>query len=128
MFKRLLVIMALLTFTFVLTTGCDNNSDGSGGLQGMIFGKNITITITDNETIDAEHLQKVLDGEVKKEMPYFDLWDNDELKKMIDYMNENNYIIIPGQYTFNQAWNFESGLFVLNNGEKREVFKFEKNS
>ena len=91
----------------------------------MRFGKNITIFVSDDETIDADNLQEVLNGNIKKETPYFDQWDNDELKNLIDYMRENNYSIVPGQYTFNQAWGFRNGVFVLNNGEKREIFKYQ---
>ena len=39
-------------------------------------------------------------------------------------MKEKNLMIVPGEYTFNQAWRFEDGIFILNNGEKREIFKF----
>lgn len=125
MLNKQVFLMALITLMLVFTIGCRNNTEGNGGLQGMKFGKNISITVSDNEVVDANYLQKVLDGEVKKEVPYFDLLDDKELKSLIDYMEQNNFIIVPGQYAFNQAWAFDNGVFVLNNGEKREVLKFK---
>lgn len=110
----------------LVTAGCTKNADGNGGSHEMLFGKNISITISEGEIVDAVYLQQVLDGDVKKEVPYFDLWNKEELKKMIVYMDKNDYMIVPGKYTINQAWSFEDGKFVLNNGEKREVFKFQK--
>ena len=76
----------------------------------------------------------MLDKDIKKDVPYFDQWDSDEFKKLIEFMKENNYIIKPGKYTFNQAWGFEDGLFCIKrldkNGkisiEKREILKFRK--
>ena len=118
-------------FIFILTIGC-NNFNENGDLTGMKFGKNITIIVSDDEIIDGDYLQRMLDGEIKKEIPYFDLWDNDELKNMIDYMKKNNFIIASGQYTFNQSWKFEDGTFIIRkikNGkiitEKCEIFKFQ---
>ena len=122
---KLIKICLLLCLCVLVFAGCDKNSNESTGLQGMEFGKNITITVSETETVDAEYLQRVLDGEVKKDAPHFDLWDNGELEKMIAYMKQNDYMIAPGQYTFNQAWDFENGLFVLNSGERLEVFKFQ---
>ena len=109
----------------LLLTGCDKNVE-NGGVDAMKFGKNLTITISEDEIVDANYLQKVLDKEIVKDIPYFDMWDNIELKKLIDYLAENDYFIKPGSYTFNQAWGFDSGKFVLNNGEEREVFKYQK--
>lgn len=92
----------------------------------MKFGKNITITISEDEVIDSEHLQNVLNGTVKKDIPYFNLLDDDELAKLIEYMTENNLIIKPGKYTFNQSWKFDNGEFMLNSGEKRKIFEFQQ--
>lgn len=115
----------MLCLLGLILVGCENNVKENDGLHETNFGKNLTITVSEDEIVDAEYLQKVLDGEIKKEVPYFDLLDEKELKNLIDYMAQNSYIIVPGQYTFDQAWIFENGMFVLNNGEKCEVFKFE---
>lgn len=132
MSKKQIALTALFMLMLVFVTSCNNNSNENGDLQGMKFGKDLTITVSDNEIIDSEYLQKVLDGEVKKDVPYFDLWDAQELKNLIDYMKQNDYMIIPGQYTFNQAWKFENGMFIISkieNGktvpENQEVFKFK---
>ena len=122
---RLIKAYILLYFCLVILAGCDINSNNDGGLQDMRFGKNITIDIADNETIDAEHLQKVLEGKYKIETPYFDLMDQEELAKMVEYMRQNDYITAPGKYILNQAWSFEDGVFILNNGEKRKIFEFQ---
>lgn len=118
--SSILFFIVLLVFT-----GCDKNAK-NGGLDAMRFGENLTIIITADETVDADHLEKVLDGTIKKDVPYFDLWDETELTKLINYLEENAYYIKEGTYTFNQAWGFEDGKFVLNNGERREVFKYQK--
>ena len=90
----------------------------------MRFGKELNVTVLENEIIDVEYLQSIYNGGTENDATKFALWDKKELKKMIDYMNENNLILAPGEYTFNQAWRFNDGLLVINNGEKREVFKF----
>ena len=90
------------------------------------MGKNLTVTVSEDEIIDADYLRKVLEGEANKDESVFYLWDSEELTKLIDYMSENDLIIAAGQYSFNQACNFEDGFFTLNNGEKQQVFKFIK--
>jgi len=124
---KLSIIIIFITF-ITLMAGCQKNPVVNGGQEENMlrFGKKINITISDYEVVDAAHLQKVLDGKINKDVPYFDLWNKEELKKMIDFMKKNDYMIVPGKYTFNQAWRFEDGMLVLNNGEKREVFKFQK--
>ena len=95
----------------------------------MIFGKELIITISEGEIIDAEYLQQVFDGKIKRDnKPFFNLWDKQEFKKMIDYMEKNNLILVAGKYTFNQSWKFDNGFFVSNNNEKHEVFRFKQKS
>ena len=94
----------------------------------MHFGKKLIITISEGEIIDAEYLQQVFDGKTKRDKPSFDLWDKQEFKKMIDYMDKNNLILVSGEYTFNQSWKFDNGFLVSNNNEKHEVFKFKQKS
>lgn len=109
----------------ILLVGCIHNTTEKGNEETMKFGKNITITILDNEFINSTYLQNVLDGVIKKDYPYFDSWDNDELAQLIEYMADNNYIIKPGTYTFNQTWGFDDGEFVINESEKRRIFEFQ---
>ena len=127
--SKLLIIIIFITF-IALMAGCEKKEVLNGGQEEnmLMFGKKINITISEGEVVDAAHLQKVLEGKIHKDVPYFDLWNEKELKKMIDYMKKNDYMIIPGRYTFNQAWRFKDGMLVLNNGEKREVFKFQKSN
>lgn len=121
--NKLCVLLALCLF---ILFGCENSNSEKDNLSKVNFGKNLTITVSDKETIDAEYLKQVLEGKIKRNSPFFDLWDNQELKKMINYMAENNLILVAGEYTFNQAWKFDNGFLVLNNNEKREVFKFRQ--
>ena len=122
---RLCKIMSILCLCLcvVVLAGCAKNNETYSELR---FGKKITITVTKYEVVDSAHLQKVLAGDIKKDVAYFDLWDEEDLEKMIKYMEENDFVIAPGQYTFNQAWRFDDGMLVLNNGEKRKVFSFQK--
>jgi hypothetical protein len=122
---KLVLFYLLLSLCVPIFGGHENTFFENRDFWNMKIGKNITVTITENETVDAEHLQRVFDGELKKEIPYFDLLDNDELKNMIDYMKQNDYVIVPGQYTFNQGWHFKNGVFILNSGKTLEVFKFQ---
>lgn len=92
----------------------------------VTIGKDLAIVISENGVVDAEHLQMVLDGKIQKDVPYFDMLPDEELLKLIAYMEDNNYIIVPGRYEINQSWTFYEGKFVLNNGEKRAVLKFKK--
>lgn len=82
----------------------------------MRFEKTIIVTIRDDEIVDAEYLQKVKNKEIKQDVPYFDMLDEIEFSNLIKYMKENNYVIVPNQYTLNQAWKFEDGMFILNSG------------
>ena len=106
--------------------GCINNTIENKGGESIKLGKNITIVIPETEIIDSTYLQNVLDGAGGKNCLYFDAWEAKELAKLIDYMDDNNYIIKPGTYTFNQAWTFDNGEFVINNGEKRTIFEFQQ--
>lgn len=126
MFRKLLLFTGLLVFIAVLMMSSSNNFNVNKEKQRMKLGKKLTIVVSDDEVIDAEYLQKVLNGEIKKEVAWFDLWDANELEKLINYMDINDYMIEPGEYTFSQAWGFSDGYFVLNNGEKQEIFKFKK--
>jgi uncharacterized protein with ACT and thioredoxin-like domain len=114
----------MIAFVLVLCLGCVNADIDKKEAGGMRFGKNITVRVMENEEIDFRYLQKVLDGEIKKVAPYFNLWNKEDLKKLIEYMKTNNYVIVSGEYTFNQSWSFEEGAFVTNGGEKLEILKF----
>ncbi|MDR1066348.1 MAG: hypothetical protein LBL35_02785 [Clostridiales bacterium] len=107
-----------------LCAGCAEPDIDEKGTDVMRFGKNITFKVAEDETVDFEHLQKVLDGEIKRDTPYFHLWSEEDLEKLIKYMETNNYVIVPGEYTFNQGWIFEDGAFVTNSGEKLEILRF----
>ncbi len=124
-FVKIAKLLFVLSLVGLMCAGCVHTTQEEEGLHEVTVGKDLTITITEDACVNAEHLQKVLDGEIKKDVAYFDLWDEEELKELIDYMAQNEYAIVPGQYTLNQAWLFEDGMFVLNSGEKREVFQFE---
>ena len=100
------------------------------------------------KTVDAEFLKRLLDlnrESSEKEQPTYLLDEIEEFKgltilsvwfgtygneknfyALIDYISQNNFVIVPGLYKINQCWNFEDGMFVKSNGEKLEVFKFAK--
>ena len=126
MYKQLIIILLLLLYSSCAIKKTPSTQHLERlPLNEMRFGKNITIIITEEDIIDAVHLQKILDRELFIAEPYFDLWDNEELRKMIKYMKQNNYIIAPGKYIINQGWRFDDGLFINNNNEKFEVFEFK---
>ncbi len=119
------LISSILTSILVLFNG--------GPLYDI--GKELNIEIPKDTVVNAQHLQDVLEEKFKTDKPYFNLWDKDELKKMIDYMDKNNLIITPGNYKLNQAWKFENGqftktaiygLFKADQKETFEVFRFQK--
>lgn len=120
---KTLFVFFLVVLIYV---GYENTVQREQVLPGIEIGKNLTITISESECIDAEYLQKVLNGQIENDVHNFDIWNEKELKKLADYMEQNGYVIVPGQYTLNQAWRFENGMFVLNGGDKREVFEFSK--
>lgn len=115
----------LVTLCLLIFVGCENVNNEKRSLREMYLGKNLTITISESETIDAEYLQQIFDGKSKRDKPFFDLWDKQEFLKLIDYMDKNNLILAAGEYTFNQSWKFDNGFLVSNNNEKHEVFKFK---
>ena len=91
----------------------------------MKFGKSFNIVVSENEVIDDQYLQKVLDGGIVKDAPYFDMLGSDQLKTMINYMSANNLAIAPGVYAVNQSWKFKDGLFLTGNGKAQEIFKYK---
>ena len=93
-------------------------------LEENYYGKELMVEVTEREVIDAEYLQKVVDGEITGVDVLWDLWNERELEKMIDYLDKNNFMLAPGIYTFFQQSEFEDGVLVLN-GEKNEVFKYK---
>ena len=118
--KFITLIILILAFSNYGSTAVHN--------EEITVGKNITVVISDSESVDYKHLQKVSDGEVHKDVPYFDMMAEEELEKLIDYMEENNYIILSGTYTFNQSWKFNNGEFELPSGEKNKVFDFKQST
>ena len=120
--------LCLLFLCLFFLVGCENYNNEKEKSREMHFGKELIITISEGEIVDAEYLQQVLDGKTKRDKPFFDLWDKQEFKKMIDYMKKNNLILVAGKYTFNQSWKFDNGFFVSNNNEKHEVFRFKQKS
>jgi len=78
------------------------------------IGKELYIIVVDSDTINAEYLSEVANGTRDST---FELWDNKELRKLILYLKENDFIIEQGKYTINQAWSFE---------KVREVLRFRK--
>ena len=123
---KIIKVCLLLSLCIILFSGCKEDNHKIGDLEITNLGKNLTITVSENETVDSEYLQNVLDGKIKKDVPYFDLWDSSELAKMIDYMDKNNLALVEGVYTFNQTWTFEDGLLVSNDNEKHEIFNFKQ--
>lgn len=95
-------------------------------INDMRIGKNITVEITDGENINSDYLRNVLNGTTVEPNPFFTMMEAQELEKLIEYMEENDYKIGSGVYTINQAWKFDDGEFVSRNGEKRDIFAFEK--
>jgi hypothetical protein len=127
--KILLLLILILSLVCVFVT-CRNKIlvENIELKKEIYIGKHFTISVSENEIIDANYLQNVLDGKIRKDVPYFDLWNNNELKKLIDYMKCNNFIIAPGEYRFNQGWQFKDGIFFYWNGkefDEFDVFKFE---
>lgn len=95
-------------------------------INDMRIGKNITVEITDGESINSDYLRNVLNGTTVEPNPFFIMMEDRELEKLIEYMEENEYKIGSGVYTINQAWRFDDGEFVTQSGEKRDIFAFEK--
>ena len=91
-------------------------------LEENYYGKEMTIEVTEKEMIDAEYLQKVVDGEITGVGVLWNLWNERELKKVIDYLDKNNLMLAPGIYTFFQHSAFKDGFLVIG-GEKIKVFK-----
>ncbi len=125
---QILKLLLLLTGCVLILLSYNNKVEWGSNQQemGLKFGKNLEIIISDDEVIDASYLKKVLDGEIVKDIPYFDMLGDTEFTKLINYMEKNDYIIQAGNYIINQAWQFEDDVFMLNDGKKKEVLKFKK--
>ena len=107
-----MISLVFISVSILSLISCKN-----GGPQEMKFGKDLTITVHNDETVDAKHLRCVLEGEIKKNEPYFDLWDAQELEKLIGYMEKNDFILVEGRYIINQTTTFDKAV---------EIFQFEQ--
>ncbi len=116
--KRIIALFFVMCFAL---SGCNVNVENETKV-----GKNIIVTVSPEEVVDAEYLQDVVNETIKKDTSHFGLMTETELLQMIEYMEENKYIIKSGEYELNQSWDFEDGEFILNNGQKEKVFVFEK--
>jgi len=116
--KRIITLVFVMCFAL---SGCNVNIENETKV-----GKHIIVDVSPEEVVDAEYLRDVSNGTIKKDTHHFGLMDKTELLQMIEFMEENNYIIKSGEYELNQSWDFEDGEFILNNGQKEKVFVFEK--
>lgn len=97
-----IIIVSIVTFIIVR----NNLILQKEGINiNLKIGKNLHITVRENEIVDAEYLSRVADGRIN-DSP-FESWDNEEMPKLIEYLKKNDFIIEPGKYTINQAWPFE---------------------
>ena len=102
-----------------------------------------TLEVSENQIIDSKYFQKLLEFDTNTLNGHFDgsrsefgkfvvlrLNQDEELKKLINYMKENDYRIVPGKYKFlDENWVFDDGSFIFaidGKLKKTEVFKFEK--
>lgn len=103
----------------------------------MKIGKDLYITVSDNEIIDSTYLKNVFNFDIEStgkrlsdieeltNLGSLRLWNSAEFEKMINYMDDNNFMILPGTYTINQTYKFKDGLFEIGNGKQCEIFKFQ---
>jgi len=101
----------------------EGNKSNEENKKSFRIGKELTIVVEENELIDAEYLKGTLNSEATIDNN-FRLMDDNELNKMIDYMEKHNLKLAPGKYTFNQAWRFDNGKMVTHSGEFVDVFVF----
>ena len=119
-----ILCLSVLLLIFVYNKSSDITIK-SKELRDLIIGKEITINISDT-VIDGEKLQNISECETNdSELSKFNMMNEDAMSALIKYLNDKCYIIEPGNYTFNQSWHFENGHFILNNGNKIEVFKYK---
>lgn len=81
------------------------------------IGKTIYINISNNDVVDYKSIGMGKKDENGLSKQWFDMWDRIEREKLINYMDENNFIIKPGSYELNQTTYFEEAL---------KIFNFEK--
>lgn len=80
--------------------------------------------VAEDEVVDAAYLKKVLNNETSKDIPFFDMWNKMALLNLTEYLERNDYIVVPGKYVINQAWGFEEGYIIVGD-EKQEILKFK---
>lgn len=129
MSKKVLILLVILALTTIFN-GCRQTEKNENVKEitqehQLRIGKTIHFSISEDETVDAEHLRNVMDGKIKKDVPYFDMLDKATMTNLIEYMENNEYEIIPGEYGINQGWRFKDGLFIVGD-ETREILKFKK--
>lgn len=95
-------IAIIITIFYVIFSINFNSNLKAQGLTGI--GKNFTVEVPQN--IDYT----IFNDEE------FDIWNEKERNKMIEYMKEENIKLKAGTYTINQANTFEKAL---------EIFEFE---
>lgn len=127
--NKFLIFVAVMGFVMI-SGGCEqeqidyNEKEVNQEVQ-LYIGKSFSVSISEDETVDAEYLKRVKSGEIKKDVPYFNMLNEPALTNLIEYMENNEYEIVPGEYSINQGWGFRDGIFIVGD-EPREILKFKK--
>ena len=99
--NKFLILVAIMVFVMI-SGGCEqeqidyNEKEVNQEVQ-LYIGKSFSVSIAEDETVDAEYLKRVKSGEIKKDVPYFDMLDEATLTNLIEYMENNEYEIVPGE-------------------------------
>lgn len=111
--KKILISISIIVFIFgiaIIYLFYSVNELGKAfDKAGVIgIGKEITIYVGEGDIGDYKFVQ---------ESNQFELWNDNEKKQLINYMENNNLVLKPGKYKINQATKFENSL---------EKFRFYK--
>ena len=68
------------------------------------IGKPFGIHVEEGKIIDADYLNQIKNKEINSQ---FDLLAPDVLSDLINYMTENDCVIVAGEYNLNQAWTLD---------------------
>ena len=113
LFNRSFIFVSIAILIIITLMICIVFYNINAKLKTLKIGKDLYIRITDDMNVDADFISDVLNERIYYKNVFFDMIDDEECQKLIDYMSQNNLVIESSLYVINQAWLFEQIIEVI---------------
>jgi len=114
----LIVIAVVVLIIIVVKSLYVSYHEVTKELENERIGKDLTINISEEMEVDSSFINKVVHEKINCDGTFFGMIDDEECKKLVEYMSDNNLVIETGVYIINQTWNAEKIIETLKFREK----------